>query len=668
MGGQRTFTLIPQHPGRNDAPDAARFERPMTSKQVQKAYKAANRGPKMTRIERIKHEKAEQERIRKEFEKERAASKARAAREKKKGKALAEREEKRKKGLPLVNVRPSQDTISRFVRGNGTTKKRDAEGEQMEAKEAKNTETLDLPTAAPKLDDIVEEEDEADIEDLAIELEKPCPPPPLPPPIPEPETIPEEKKKDEKETNNKKQKMIEEDGNFTQDLDDYFDKEAFDFFSPPVVTKPKLISKPGPIAEEKKKVDLDPWSDSNPWKKDHGGAVDGPFDVLDDNEDAGDLDDYFDEELAQDMLQDILADAQEAAMKNQLKTNHTRPHCAHMSMELPEPSVPKESSRPTRKPTPYEEDLGIQKQTPMAPPPRPSTVKLARRSPSRSPSPPRQAPPLSTQAILSNFDDFFPSPSQQARELEEEITAKSTPSKAISPLHSQKEPHPPEPSLPEPRPDSPSPPPRRFFTSSGSHELMSLALQRSRRTAELEKIQQRDRLRTQTGMAFRQEAEAAARAQRNKLKPQPVKTAHTPQRHVPPAAQKAPERSIPRTNTRPPVQINKGRPMSSTAHATPRNGLPKAPTPTVPKTNTKPMIESLKARPAPTTPNANTKTIPQLPKAASPIVAKVKAAINENKENTELAPAREVPGPSASQESEYGGGDWMDDIELDLMI
>jgi hypothetical protein len=36
--------------------------------------------------------------------------------------------EKRQKGLPLVDVRPSQDTISRFVRGNdnGLGSKRDS--------------------------------------------------------------------------------------------------------------------------------------------------------------------------------------------------------------------------------------------------------------------------------------------------------------------------------------------------------------------------------------------------------------------------------------------------------------------------------------------------------------------------------------------------------------
>jgi hypothetical protein len=84
---------------------------------------------------------------------------------------------------------------------------------------------------------------------------------------------------------------------------------------------------------------------------------------------------------------------------------------------------------------------------------------------------------MSTQAILGNLDDFFPSSSQQALELQDE-----TPDAVPSPPKQQ---IPPE----KPMPPPPPPPPRRFFTPSGSNELLSLAIQRSKRTAALEELQ-----------------------------------------------------------------------------------------------------------------------------------------------------------------------------------
>ncbi|KHO01237.1 uncharacterized protein MAM_00238 [Metarhizium album ARSEF 1941] len=121
---QRTFTLVPNAP----SPRPAHHVRPMTTKQVRKAYKASTKTPPMSRAERMKQERAEQDRIRREFEKEKSAARAKIAREKKREKDLAEREHKKKLGMPLVAVRPSQDTIARFVRGNGSGKKRDSGG------------------------------------------------------------------------------------------------------------------------------------------------------------------------------------------------------------------------------------------------------------------------------------------------------------------------------------------------------------------------------------------------------------------------------------------------------------------------------------------------------------------------------------------------------------
>ncbi|KAI0427355.1 hypothetical protein F5Y09DRAFT_316464 [Xylaria sp. FL1042] len=120
---QNTFSIIPDvpsainasHHGGGDS-SSARLGRPMTTKQVKKAYQKANKGPKLSKAEQRRQELFEQDRIRKEFEKEKNQARARAARDKKKEKDERERAERKRKGLPLVDVRASQDTIARFVR------------------------------------------------------------------------------------------------------------------------------------------------------------------------------------------------------------------------------------------------------------------------------------------------------------------------------------------------------------------------------------------------------------------------------------------------------------------------------------------------------------------------------------------------------------------------
>ncbi|KAK2041227.1 hypothetical protein LZ31DRAFT_586661 [Colletotrichum somersetense] len=123
---QNTFAVIPAAPGRvGGAPSKP----PMTSKQAQKLYKQANKEPRRSKAEQRRWEKERQEEIRKELEKERAATKARAARERKKAKEEEARKNRQRAGQPLFDCRPSQDTIARFVRGNGTSRKRDSSGE-----------------------------------------------------------------------------------------------------------------------------------------------------------------------------------------------------------------------------------------------------------------------------------------------------------------------------------------------------------------------------------------------------------------------------------------------------------------------------------------------------------------------------------------------------------
>lgn len=142
---QKTFELIPNalgsglgRPGfghdasaRGNSPLA---RPPMTSKQAKKLYKEANKAPKMSKAEQRRVELMEQDRIRKELDKEKAQARARTARDRRKAKEEAQREAKKKKGLPLIDVRPSQDTIARFVRGNGTGKKRDSAGAELQVR------------------------------------------------------------------------------------------------------------------------------------------------------------------------------------------------------------------------------------------------------------------------------------------------------------------------------------------------------------------------------------------------------------------------------------------------------------------------------------------------------------------------------------------------------
>jgi hypothetical protein len=118
---QRTFELIPTTLAKSYGNQPTY----MTSKQVKKAYKQANRGPKVSRAEQRRLDSEELENQKKEYQRERAAAKAKAAREKKAAKENAEKEARRKMGLPEPSpfVRASQPTISKFVR-SGNDRKR----------------------------------------------------------------------------------------------------------------------------------------------------------------------------------------------------------------------------------------------------------------------------------------------------------------------------------------------------------------------------------------------------------------------------------------------------------------------------------------------------------------------------------------------------------------
>lgn len=584
--GQRTFTLIPKFPGREESPDTPPL-RPMTSKQVRKAYKSANKGPKLTRAEIWKQEKAEQERIRKEFEKEKAAAKAKILREKKKEKELAEKAEKRKKGLPLVNVRPSQETISWFVRGNGSAKKRDAKG-----KDARN--------------DTIEEEAE-------------------PPETTVADTIDEEPQQPAKRV--RTLESIQEDEQDTPDV-------GAEAMTDDEMRQPS----PSPRREDMQEVEEE-------LMEDRGGALiaNNSQHLLENPpraDDMLDMDDELDADFEEDLALELLEDLEAAAEKGCDQNSPDKDETTHESAPgMKVTTSDQDTSAGIPLANRYEENLGLHR---LNPPSvnfiKPALPNRPERPPaSPSPSPPRQAPPMSTQAILFNFDDFFPSSSQQARELEEDddiIPSAPAPLPAIVEEEEEVlEEEPEKPADPDPLPslgplsDSPSPPARRFFTSSGSHEQMSLALHRSRRTAALEKIQQRERARVQAGMVARAEAESS----KTTRPPQSAKTVPKPQKTFEKNAGGYKPR--PPQIQAPPLQEKKNPPHYTTNE---RHNAP-----------------------------MTTRRFDQPPKEVQRAEQTKSPTPKNNKENQKPPPQPSF-GPSASQES-YGG-DWVDEIALELMI
>lgn len=118
--GQRIFALVPTTLVSTTGSRPA-----MTSKAAKKAYAKANQGPKLSRAEKRRLESEELERQKKEFEKEKAARKAKAAREKKQEKEEQARQERRRNREPEKSkwVRASQPTIARFVRSDSGKRK-----------------------------------------------------------------------------------------------------------------------------------------------------------------------------------------------------------------------------------------------------------------------------------------------------------------------------------------------------------------------------------------------------------------------------------------------------------------------------------------------------------------------------------------------------------------
>jgi hypothetical protein len=161
---QETFKLVPTTLVNNTTP-----RRPMTSKAAKKAYQQATRTPRISKAEQRRIEAEEIARQKKEYEKEKAAAKAKAAREKKAKKEQEERGKRKKLGLPEPSrfVRPSQPTIKRFVKAGAGAKRTWQEMDDMaeentdtEAKEVEDDKAVSQDSPPPKIAALQEQEED----------------------------------------------------------------------------------------------------------------------------------------------------------------------------------------------------------------------------------------------------------------------------------------------------------------------------------------------------------------------------------------------------------------------------------------------------------------------------------------------------------------------------
>ncbi|KAL7802083.1 hypothetical protein V8C44DRAFT_310992 [Trichoderma aethiopicum] len=687
MRVQKTFTVVPP-PG--PAERTAVDNRPMTSKQVRKAYREANRVPRVSKAELRRQERAEQERIRRELEKEKAASKAKALREKKRAKEQAEREEKKKKGLPLVNVRPSQDTIARFVRGNGSGSKRDFQGRDASwapvlpiAEEEEGEEEED-PLPSPKrfcetkheLEQIIEEPEEDDGEIVtehteegkdkaAVKEESEVAA--LEPltrldtahegALIEPDTVPHD------------EAVTEEDflDGFEVMSDDEISKLSFNA----AIAKPKVDDTddcppawPDATASEEGKSVLD---EVNLQQPDSSVSVKNPepiaphqFDLISDDE----------EDLELEMLAlDVVLTSQQLLPKK--------------PMEKPLSQI---SQKSVRSASDHEKDrelaANLEEMSPPKPqaclmPPPPLPVPQGRSHASPVAMRP-QAPPLSTQQILYNMDDFFPTSSQQAAELEEEETTFISQHTKPGSVPAPEVPSPVKKNSPLPVEATSSSPgtPKPFFTASGTNERVAVALLHSRRTAEREEEERRRAAELEVlefEEAKKREAERLARERRDEFKPntavEPAKTGLNEKLSAPrqakPVAATSPQfpagkAFIPNANRAPSRAVMQRVPLFA---ARPNAALPgKLP----------PASEVKKDSPLGTNPR------PPPANANEPIPTKARnGLLCPNDHNTTSKPPdkENKPAPQfdefkdlmASQESEFGGS-WMDELATELSL
>ena len=442
-------------------------------------------------------ERAEQDRIRKEFEKDKAAAKAKLARDKKKEKEMQEKQRRRKSGMPLVDCRPSQASISGFARPQTMTKKPGLFARQpqrkfftakVEVKETAEDHEHDTPKATHSL---LVESPAADIDRVT-------------------ETDPD----------------VE---NESKSSEPQQPAATVEVLQPPQATTNEV--------------------EESTTDEGHITIATGVDFVLDDDEfDLG------------------MLDALDCATTEQLEVPYKS--LTHISSPPKAPDFTMlEDQVTTALPSAGNDDVFVKPALPIARfSKQPLHQSPREQSPPACPAFQCRNPPPSTQAILCNLDDFFPTSSQQARELEEVDDEESAglpeirwpppqPQPAqdfndrfafgtdiesfdssqlssgelqqLLPLDEKRvEPEQPEqqqipllpdnPSLQATTPSAPietSPGKKRFFTSSGSNELFMLALYRSRRSADLEELRRRDQQRVELGdiMLAQEEAEKLKR-------------------------------------------------------------------------------------------------------------------------------------------------------------
>ncbi|CAG9941526.1 unnamed protein product [Clonostachys rosea f. rosea IK726] len=729
--------------------------RPMTSKQVKKAHKAATRQPKLSRAEQRRLELAEQERIRKEFEKERTAARARAARERKKQKELADKEAKRKNRLPLVAPRPSQETLSRFMWGNGSGLKRDGRGttvapapmaavREESAQPDEDSRKPDDEEVEVKKEPAMDERgaDGADGADVHIEEPEQAHSPGAASPMPnagaaqpeelpglqtceepiqptdlhvdepddldtsrlsahaQPEPLPEvhEGKEHSQTTDSRVQepfptsppkptgprpsvsiesppvapggeealRSAASEGSFILGSSDMIDDESLleltESFEPKPVSEGQKITAPCPqnaaipIPETKIPDNLpDNLPDGIPDEASNDLAVLGAITQL-----FHDMDDDYDYEMIGDgVIESHEPPLEEAALPlPELHDDKTKVEAISEDQVSP---LPQRSQRRglERKVSSFfgselDDELLLQLELPGdvvvsqccqpvdEPPQHESPPKhnhnissTGHRSTPSSPLAPRQRPPPSTQAILLNLDEYLPSSTQLALELDEDDIEEDFPAVGAT---EQIEQRPPTPHLyPSPAsiqgvqptmaaPQSAGPPARpqkRFFSSSGSNESLQLALHLSRRTAALEDIRRGDQRRMEAGFLQGRTISQPPRHQHKRPKIPSFATNYQV-KHDPPVQNatrtaKTMIDEVSRTNSSNPA---KGRQSAGNEQSSTKSAV----------------------------------------------------AIKRNDTNKENIPPEPVTdddllgsGLPASQETEYGGA-WIDDIGLDLVI
>ena len=525
---QKTFTLVPRAGtayNHNNLPSPANPSRPVTSKQIAKAYRAANRVPRVSKAEARRQEKEEQERIKREFEKEKASAKAKLARERKKEKdaelAKKDKEEKKKKGLPLCKVRPSQDTIARFVRGNGGGKKRDGMGDVVGQPDVKTTNE-----ESKDLDHAIEDEISENIEDVVEE------PPEIP--VEEQAEDPEGEILGDEPYDDKIDKVDDKPRNPAISFDESFiiadDELEMEMQSEGTPTTPKIGDQISDIPRKPMAGSVQARENTQIEEANRAVATVTASTTWDDI-------DLLSTQNNLDFTFDALDDLEQKAMKKKEPVSQRR---QHESMEAHDLGLT--TKQASRKPHTVSS---------MGPPPLP--VAFAKRhvtvsKPEPPPLLPMAPPPMSTQAIFYHLDEFFPSSSQQARELREDDVLETPESTHSASIQQDLDEEPEEPIVqPNPQPsESKSSPPRsspeiptsplssrdpspepsqssqpsnqkRFFTSSGSNEMLHLAMQRSRRDAAREKLHERERIRFEAGVV-KNSFEELERSRRKKAK------------------------------------------------------------------------------------------------------------------------------------------------------